>query len=152
MTKKPLSHLQKISTLVLLIHFLFTTQILEQIFMVFTCRTPELIGNKTLKTVEIWQEFLQPTNFYDSQIQCITQAPGKMTILVILSLFFVAGWIIAMPIVVFWKTDAKYKIDLSVQVLKVLLVIVNKLVGREETRGIIVTIIMSLFILFLAYE
>ena len=75
-----------------------------------------------------------------------------MTLLVILSLFFVAGWIIAIPIIVFWKTDAKYKIDLSVQVLKVLLVIVNKSVGREETRGIIVSILISIFILFLAYE
>lgn len=75
-----------------------------------------------------------------------------MTILVILSLLFVAGWIIAIPIVVFWKTNSKYKIDLSVQVLKVLLVIVNKSVGREETNGVIVTIFMSLFILFLAFE
>ena len=75
-----------------------------------------------------------------------------MTILVILSLFFVAGWIIFMPIVGFWKTDAKYKIDLSVQVLKVLLVIVNKLVAKEEIRSIIVTVLMSMFILFLAYD
>ena len=75
-----------------------------------------------------------------------------MTLLVLFSLIFVGEWIIMMPVVVYWKTGAKYKIDLSIQFLKVLLVLANKLVFNHEIKAILVTVLMSLFILFIAYQ
>ena len=131
---------EKLTLFVMLAHFLLNVQIIELLVAVQSCREIKLatfVGQRYSETNTF--PIGKSLNAFDSSYECVTVASNAF----VFSLLYGGFWILAVPMYALWKAWRLYLIEFFGMVNKVLLVVVAKVLMRQNaTQGVFVSLVI----------
>ena len=132
----------------MLLAFLFNTQVIGQLMLTFNCKNPQVVTGSTLALSN------QGFNLYDSSITCIPSDTFSSSSFV-LTIIYIICWNVIAPIYVLQKAGREFVIDavgLIVKVIMLGLAIYGHLISELES-GVFAALMMTFqFVIFIIFK